>query len=379
MSKKFISFLEGLVIVMIVLVLVQTFVEDLAVLLGFTWSFRKILIVSGFVFDLFFTLEFLTRFYVALSMGDLKEYMGRRQGWIDLIASVPLVILNSGPAFVALMAGSGVLFSVGGILNILKIVKTVRIARILRLLRVLKIFKQIKNTNSVMAQRHIQKVTAMVITTFVFTVFVFSLFSGFLGFPQSDTAFDKSCQQTVRAFTRAISGADERVALESTTLSDDALLIIKKGGITVFSKHNNSYFYTFFGTGDYIYFEEGDYSFFFDMREVNRLESRNNLMYFLIIVIITVILMFVYSPHFAMTISDPIHVMRRGLDEKGYNFQVKILDKFKDDDVFRLGESYNEVFLAMKDLQNQQAGDSDDPDTLELKMEDLGDLGDILG
>jgi len=117
-------------------------------------------------------------------MGNLKEYMGKGQGWIDFIASVPLVVLNSGPAFIALMAGSGVLFSVGGILNILKIVKTVRIARILRLLRVLKIFKQIKNTNSVMAQRHIQKITAMVITTFVFTVFGFSLFSGFLGFPQ---------------------------------------------------------------------------------------------------------------------------------------------------------------------------------------------------
>ena len=89
MAKKFVSFLEGLVIFMIIMVLIQTFLEDLAVLLGFSWSFRKNLIVSGFIFDLFFSIEFLVRFYIALSLGELKDYMGRRQGWIDLIASVP--------------------------------------------------------------------------------------------------------------------------------------------------------------------------------------------------------------------------------------------------------------------------------------------------
>ncbi len=374
MKKRIVSFLEGLVIVMIVLVLVQTFFEDLAVLFGFTWSIRKILIVTGFCFDLFFTLEFLTRFYVAISMGNLKEYMGRRQGWIDFIASVPLVILNSGPAFVALMAGSGVLFSVGGILNILKIVKTVRIARILRLLRVLKIFKQIKNTNSTMAQRHLSKITAMVITAFVFTVFAFSLFSGLLNFPQTDTAFNKNSIQTVEAFSTSLTLSNPKTALESMSVSNDLLLIVKKGDETLFSRYDNSYFHEYFGTGDYIYLEKGEYSFFFDLREVNRMESRNNLMYFFIVVIMTVILLFLYSPHFAMTVSDPIHVMRRGLDEKNYNFQVKIQDKFRDDDVFRLGDSYNRVFLAMKDLQNQQDSEPETPDDLELKMEDLGDL-----
>ena len=129
-----------------------------------------------------------------------------------------------------------------------------------------------------------------------------------------------------------------------------------------------------FGTGDYIYMEKDGYSFFFDMREVNRFESRNNLMFFLIIVIITILLMFVYSPHFAMTISDPIHVMRRGFDERGYNFQVKILEKYKDDDVFKLGELYNDVYLAMKDIQNQQDSEPDNPDELDLKLEDLGDI-----
>ena len=158
----------------------------------------------------------------------------------------PLVVLNSGPAFIALMAGAGILFSVGGILNILKIVKTVRIARILRLLRVLKIFKQIKNTNSVMAQRHVQKITAMVITTFVFTIFIFSLLSGVLGFPQSDTIFDDSCRQTVKAFGKTLVSSDEKTAVESIVLSDEALLIIKEKDDTIYSRFDNKYFHDYF-------------------------------------------------------------------------------------------------------------------------------------
>ncbi|MFW6360879.1 MAG: ion transporter, partial [Spirochaetota bacterium] len=53
------NFFESLVVFAIVLVLVQTFLEDLALLVGWSWNVRKILIITGFGFDLFFTIEFL--------------------------------------------------------------------------------------------------------------------------------------------------------------------------------------------------------------------------------------------------------------------------------------------------------------------------------
>ncbi len=372
MSGKLKNFLEGLVVLAIILVLFQTFLEDLAVLMGWTWSVRRTLIITGFGFDLFFTLEFLSRFYAALSLGELREYMGRRRGWIDLIASVPLLILNSGPAVITLLAGAGVLFSVGGILNILKIVKTVRIARILRLLRVLKVFKQIKNIDSVMAQRHLMKITSMAITTLVLTLFGITLLAGIVGLPQTDTILMEEHAAAVQRFLMLEETAGPEVARADISSTQQDLLILKQGEETLFARHANDYFREHYGPGDYHYTGTGEYRFFFDLRRVQVLESRNNLMYFILVILLTFGLLFVYSPHFAMTVTDPIHVMRRGMTEKDYNFEVRIHDEFADDDVFRLARTYNEVFLPMKDLQNQDVESR--PEDLELKMDDIKDL-----
>ena len=144
MTEKNEGILENIVLAVIFLVLIQTFIEDLAVIAGWAWPVRRILIITGFCFDLFFTIEFLTRLYKAVERGNIREYIVHRRGWIDLLASIPLLLLNSGPSAMAVLIGGGAISGAAGILNVLKVVKAVRIARILRLLRVLKIFKQIK-------------------------------------------------------------------------------------------------------------------------------------------------------------------------------------------------------------------------------------------
>ena len=82
--------------------------------------------------------------------------------------------------------------------------------------------------------------------------------------------------------------------------------------------------------------------------------------------------LFIYSPHFALTISDPIHIMRRGLQEEDYNLEVKISEKYQDDDVYQLTRLYNEKYLTLK-ARNQ--GDENKP-LLDLG---LADIKDILG
>jgi len=372
MNKKIISFFEGLVVVAIILVLVQTFLEDFAVLVGYSWTIRRYLVITGFCFDLFFTLEFLIRFYTAVSLGKVKDYMGRRQGWIDLAASIPLLILNSGPGVLAVLGGSGVLLAGGGALNMLKIIKTIRIARILRLLRVLKIFRQIKNIHSSMAQRHVTRITSLVITGFVGSVFLFSLLGTFLSLPQAGTVFRADAVRKTEQFEGSVNLYGEKTAVESFFSLDDSLLIIKKSGNTILARHDNTYFSANFGMGDYLYIQKGLYSFFFNQKEINRQESIQNLLYFFIVLVLTALLLFVYSPHFAVTISDPVHVMRRGLEEKSYNFEVRIPNNYRNDDIFLLSQSYNQEFLPLKDLQNRREDKA--PEDLDLKIENMGDL-----
>jgi hypothetical protein len=87
-------------------------------------------------------------------------------------------------------------------------------------------------------------------------------------------------------------------------------------------------------------------------------------------VFIVVAFLLYYSPHFALTVSDPIHIMRRGMNEKGYNLEVRIPPMFADDEVYRLAKLYNEVYLPLKDRSSV----GDDTEVLDLKLDDIKDI-----
>jgi nitrogen fixation/metabolism regulation signal transduction histidine kinase len=103
---------------------------------------------------------------------------------------------------------------------------------------------------------------------------------------------------------------------------------------------------------------------------MNAHQSRDNLLYFGIVVLLVVIFLLVYSPHFALTVSDPIHVMNKGLADKSYNLEVKVPKQFADDDLFQLAKNYNEVYLPLKDRSNAEEGG----ELVDMKMDDFGDL-----
>jgi hypothetical protein len=66
----------------------------------------------------------------------------------------------------------------------------------------------------------------------------------------------------------------------------------------------------------------------------------------------------IYSPHFALTVTDPIHVMRRGLEETDYNLEVKVPERYQRDDIFELAKLYNEKYLPLKDRAQNEEGES---------------------
>ena len=63
--------------------------------------------------------------------------------------------------------------------------------------------------------------------------------------------------------------------------------------------------------------------------------------------------------------------MRRGLDEQSYNLEVRIPERYRNDDIYRLAASYNETYLPLKDRNRDEEASADN---LDLKMEDLGNL-----
>jgi hypothetical protein len=356
--------LESVVILAIIAVLIQTFLQDLAILLGWPWDLRKALLFAGFGFDLFFSLEFLTRLYLAMLNRQTGVYLFRDRGWIDFLASIPLLTLNSGPAALGILAGGVTVLGMGGMVNVLKVVKAIRIARILRLLRVLKIFARIKHTDSVMAQRHVAKISATAVSSIIFVLLAASFVWSFLELPSFETNYREDVVAYVE-LDQELDAAETRAAVAE---AEPGVLVLKSEGRSLFSRHDNEYYESYFGPGDYDVLEIGGTQLFVDLRPLNASDARENLIHFVIIVVIVLVFLFGYSPHFALTVSDPIHVMRRGFAEPTYNLAVKIAEPYKDDEVYRLAAQYNEVFLPMKDRSSGSASGNS-----ELSMDDIQD------
>ena len=374
MKHALVRFFESLVIVAIILVLVQTFLEDFAVLAGWDWPTRKVLIFTGFGFDLFFTLEFLIRFFNAFSRGEAWVYFSRRRGWVDFLAAVPLILFNSGPMVLALLAGGGVTRGLGGVFNVLKVAKAIRIARILRLLRILKVFKQIKYVSSPMAQRHLAKITTVAITATVFTFFVWSLLeSGGIIPNEVENEYVRAQELTARRTASELDSPgvpdDEAESVIRASMEDNPhLLIVKERGETLVSRYSNEEFSRLYGPTDYGYMQAGSYGFFFSRLPLDRDRSKRNLLFFVIIVAMVIAFLAYYSPHFAITVTDPIHVMRRGMEDLGYNLEVRVPGRYEHDDIFELAKLYNEVHLPLKERMGEDESGSQASD---LSLSDL--------
>jgi hypothetical protein len=352
--KKIGNKLETVVIVAIVLVLVHTFLEDCAVLAGWTVEARSWLIWAGLAFDLFFTIEFFIRLYMALTKREAMDYLLRQRGWVDFLASIPLLLFNSLPNALALVAGAGLISGMGSFLNVLKVIKAVRIARVLRLLRVIKLFRKIRYARSPMAQRHLTMITTIAVTLLVFWTLGATILENLAVLPGLETTYLEG--QSARARAIADAGPESRAlaarAAAVAALDQTIMLVRPSGGKTAWTRYDGEYYAAHFLPGDYGYVAANGVEVFLDERPYARAAARGALVFFVAVVLMVLAMLFMYAPRFALGISDPIHVMKRGMAEQEYNLEVKIPAAQSDDDVFQLAALYNELFLPLKERQS---------------------------
>lgn len=364
--------LESIVVVAILLVLAHTFLDDYSILAGWQVDSRRWIIWAGLGFDLFFTIEFLTRMYLAISNREGAEYFFRQRGWIDFLASIPLLLLNSVPNTLALLAGAGLVSGLGGFLNVLKVIKAVRIARILRLMRVVKLFRKIRYARSPLAQRHIALITTISVAVLVFWMLGASALETLDLFPGLQS--ERRAGQLLRARAIAEAGtagpALAQRAADVAALDPGILVVRPEGGKAVWSRYDAEYLARNFLAGDYSYLSVGGVEVFLDERPAAKAAAWEALVFFVAIVLTVLAFLFLYAPRFALGISDPVHVMKRGLAESDYNLEVKIPPRGGDDDVYELAHLYNTVFLPLKDRE----GSTEDSPGSSLALDDVKDL-----
>jgi hypothetical protein len=152
--------------------------------------------------------------------------------------------------------------------------------------------------------------------------------------------------------------------------SRPSVLMLKDDDWTLYARNSDDYLKKYFGPGDYTVQEAGSYSIWFDIRPSAVTQSKLNLTVFLSTLTVVLLLMITYSPHFAITVSDPVNVMVRGLTEKSYNLEVSVPPEYGEDDIFRLAAAYNDEYLPLKERSNLE----DQSGALDISLDDISDL-----
>ena len=366
-KKRIIAFLEGFVLANIILVLIHTFVQDIGNLYNWPWVTRQVLIYIGCAFDIFFSIEFLTRFFSAITKRNLIAYMRDGRGWVDLIASIPLLVLSSGPEALSAFYDVPIAFGSFGVFGVLKVVKAIRIARVLRLLRLLKIFKHIKHVDSVMAQRHITRIATLIVTTVIISLVGFSFLATFVDVPNLEHSFEEYTIQVLNTRITATLTAAE--AQEIAEVRPD-ILIMRRGEEILFSRHNNAYYDRYYGPSDYtlLMYDQFNTEVFIDLLPLVAHDARADILHYIIIIALILVTLFMYGPHFATTISDPIQVMARGFSQRGYALRVLASKRFKNDEISHLSSRYNDIYLPLKDQSAEKSGEGS---VVDIDIEDV--------
>ncbi|MBE7440697.1 MAG: ion transporter [Spirochaetales bacterium] len=340
--------LEYLILIAIVLVVIHTIVDDLARI--YHWPHRQIVILAiiGFAFDLFFSLEFGARSFISWRAGNFRQYFWYERGWVDLLASVPLLLLVSGPAMILYLNPEMATEASTSFLHVLKSAKAIRVTRILRLIRILKIFGRIQNTDSVMANRHVASIATISVVSIVLCLVTVSVIPAFqyhdLG------AHLKERKAALGALIKA--GVSEEALIRTMRTSphyQDVIHLSKNNNLLYESTSRHELRWTAYPRE--LDLEQG-YTVSLSHYQVDAREARYNLFALFVILFLIGGLMFVYTGLFVREVADPVFIMDKGMRYFDYNLEVRVPDHCAQDEVFQLARAYNARWLPLKNQIN---------------------------
>jgi len=332
--------IEGFIFIFIILVIFQTFGDEFAVYMNYTLQIRKPLLIAGFCFDLIFSIELIARLVVSGKRKKAGFYMVREGGFIDLFASLPLLLLNSGPllymTFFSVEAGW--VLSIGS-LSFLKIVKVARIARILRFIRTLKIFGKMKNRYT-MTPKFITSVLSITISLSVIALM------GFTFVENGSVIQSRSAEmQTVLQSYMEKTGSND---FETIIGDSNTVLFVKKDDKIVYSRINQSVFQENFLNDDFFIKNIHGYDFYFNNKDKKRTYSLINMMVFSLIIAVIIAIATLYRRLFNRHIASVTTVMLRGFKTASYSTPVRIKKGKSDYEIYQLAEQYNNKWLPIK-------------------------------
>ena len=346
MRTKLTAVLQAIVILAVVATVAQVVLENAAMALGRDWQERYLLLLIGFGLDVFFTIEFLTRFYAATLHRRLGRYLLRERGWVSFMGSVPVVVLFSGPAVIAVTIGG---LPLSGLAGVFGGAAAFRIAALLRLLRIPPVFVGGRESTVLTTRRHGGLAASLAVHAIVVIAVVATIWSSFADPDGVERNAERRYVATVEYLAdHALAEAENRTELERLVGIEPAILLVRSEERTWYSRHDNEYYRRRFGPSDFGYIEHGRTAVFFDLRPLNAAAAQTTVVFIAMALAAAALIGFVYQRRFARSVIDPLVIVRRGLEDWEYSRAVEIPERYADEEVFRVARAYNETVLPLK-------------------------------
>jgi len=333
---------ENFFLVVIILSICQLFLEELAVIANWMVITRHILLYLGFIFDLIFTIEFIIRLSIAIKEKKAGIYLKYQRGWIDFLASVPLLFLYSGPMVYSVIKIANVTsLSQLATFKTLKLLKIIRISRILRLLRVLKVFGKISKTAAKMVKHHIATVTTTALSALILGLFIIHLLFSALNWPGIEVFSNKRRLQYKSMINKATVlsakfNITKNQALNILFVTEARVLKLSNNDENILEKYSLKEMLANFGLEDLAYFELDGVNIWYQIKDINMQIAKGNIEIFLLVLFILFGLVFFYSKHFVTYIALPLDALQQKITDPDYKPQLKVKKAYEDDEVFEI-------------------------------------------
>lgn len=338
---------DRLILAAVVLSIVHIPADELARFFQWNLTTRNIITVCGFLFDLTFTAEFAVRSFYSSRNGELREYLVFKRGWVDFISSVPLLILDSGLTLVFVLAfDSG---AAPGTPVLIKAVYLSHAVNLLRMFRVVKLAGKTVQSESRMVQYHINLISSIALCTLIATLFLFNLIAAVTDPCRPDQRRLKYLEH-IDGLKRVsdMNGISFRDTAHEILSSDRKILRIEYTDGQVINRVDSSSFKKYFNAGDYITVTGKGCLLYVALTDINRSIAVDNLKIFIAVSLIAAMISFIYAGIFRRNVSDVAAILNLGFRKRDYNLMVRIPDKNRDHEIFRLAKFYNDAYLPAK-------------------------------
>lgn len=333
---------ENFFLVVIIFSIIQLFLEEFATIGNWLVSTRHILIYIGFAFDLIFTIEFIIRLIVSSKKGGIGIYLKYQRGWIDFLASVPLLLFYSGPMVYYIsrivqvtMVSQLVTFKT------LKLIRIIRISRILRLLRILKIFGKISKSAAKMVKHHVATVATTALASLIIGLFLIHLLFSLLGWPGLEFFGMQRSKQYSKMIDKAVVLAGQfnieiNQALNLLFATDKRILSLTHNQQDIIKKYELGEMLSRYDLNDLMVIEKDRISLWFEVSDVNKYIAKTNIEIFLLVLFILAGILFFYSRHFVKYVALPLDAVGQKITDPSYSPQLDIKEAYKEDEVYQI-------------------------------------------